>query len=39
LATETRTVVMQELFNEVYMDEDHMPIAVSFKLQFIKGRH
>jgi hypothetical protein len=32
-----RTVVMQELFDEVYMGEDHTPTAVSFKLQFIKG--
>jgi hypothetical protein len=37
LAVETRTVVMQELFDEVYMGEDHTPTAVSFKLQFIKG--
>ena len=34
---ETRTVVMQELFDEVYMGEDHAPTAVSFELQFIKG--
>lgn len=34
---ETRTVVMQELFDEVYMGEDHTSTAVSFKLQFIKG--
>ena len=37
LATETRTVVMQELFDEVYVGEDHTPTAISFKLQFIKG--
>ncbi len=34
---ETRTVVMKELFDEVYMGEDHTPTAVTFKLQFIKG--
>ena len=28
----TRTVVMQELFDEVYMGEDHTPTAVSFEL-------
>jgi hypothetical protein len=27
---------MKELFDEVYMGEDHTPTAVSFKLQFIK---
>jgi hypothetical protein len=37
LAVETRTVVMQELFDEVYMGEDHTSTAVSFKLQFVKG--
>jgi hypothetical protein len=37
ILAETRTVVMQELFDEVYMGEDHTPTAVSFKLQFIKG--
>jgi hypothetical protein len=34
---ETRTVVMQKLFDEVYMGEDHTSTAVSFKLKFIKG--
>jgi hypothetical protein len=34
---ETRTVVMQELFDEVYMGEDHTSTAVSLKLQFIQG--
>ena len=37
MTTETRTVVMQELFDEVYMGEDHTPTAISFKLQFIKS--
>jgi hypothetical protein len=32
LLAETRTVVMQEFFDEVYMGEDHTPTAVSFKL-------
>ena len=31
-AAETRTVVMQELFDKVHMGEDHTPTAVSFKL-------
>jgi hypothetical protein len=34
---ETRTVVMQELFDEVYMREDHASTAVSLELQFVKG--
>jgi hypothetical protein len=33
----THTVVMQELFDKVYMGEDHAPAAVSFKLQFVKS--
>jgi hypothetical protein len=32
-----RTIVMQELFDEVYMGEDHTSTAVPFKLQFIEG--
>ena len=28
---------MQELFDEVYVCEDHAPTAVSFKLQLVKG--
>ena len=34
---ETRTVVMQELFDEVYVGEDHTPTAISFKLQLVKS--
>jgi hypothetical protein len=34
---ETRTVVMQELFDEVYMGEDHTSTAVSLKLHLIQG--
>ena len=34
---ETRTVVMQEFFDEVYMGKDHTPAAVSFELQLIKS--
>jgi len=30
-------VVMQELFDEVYVGEDHTPTAVSLKLQFVKS--
>ena len=35
--TKIRTVVMQELFDEVYVREDHTSTAVPFKLQFIKS--
>jgi hypothetical protein len=28
---------MQELFDEVYVGEDHAPAAVSFELQFVEG--
>ena len=34
---EVHTVVMQELFDEVYMGKDHAPTAVSFKLQLVKS--
>ena len=34
---ETRTVVMQELFDEVYVSEDHTPAAVSLQLQLVKS--
>jgi len=28
---------MQELFDEVYVGEDHTPTAVSLELQFVKS--
>lgn len=37
LARETRTVIMQELFDEVYVGEDHTPAAISFQLQLVKS--
>ena len=37
LAKETRTVVMQELFDEVYVGENHTPAAISFQLQLVKS--
>lgn len=37
LSRETRTVIMQELFDEIYMGENHAPAAISFKLQFVKS--
>lgn len=33
----TRTVVMQQLFDEINVCEDHTPAAVPFKLQFVES--
>lgn len=33
----TRTIIMKELLNEVYMSENHASATISFQLKFIES--
>ncbi len=33
----TRTIIMQELLNEVYVSKNHASAAISFQLKFIES--